>query len=128
MDKDMLVQAKEARNVEELMKLAKANHIELEQEKAEELFRQLHAEGELSDNELDAVAGGGCGDAVPKYKVGDVVAINPAKKCYYCGVSSIYRVTNIYIWSNKGFEYDLCCVNCERTAEVMESDIVGRIR
>ena len=45
---------------EELLTLAKENGMELTEEKAAEYFAQLNKSGELSDEELDNVAGGGC--------------------------------------------------------------------
>lgn len=58
--KELLEQAKEAKSAEELMSLAKKNGMELTKEEAEAYFAQLNKSGELSDEELDNVAGGGC--------------------------------------------------------------------
>ncbi len=58
--KELLEQAKEAKSAEELMSLAKENGVELTKEEAEAYFAQLNKSGELSDEELDNVAGGGC--------------------------------------------------------------------
>ena len=56
MEKELIAKAKETNTVEELMTLAKENGIRLTEEDA-----KLHpATGELSDDELDNVAGGGC--------------------------------------------------------------------
>ena len=60
MDKELFEKAKEAKSAEELLSLAKANGVELTQEEAAEYFAQLNKSGELSDEELDNVAGGGC--------------------------------------------------------------------
>ena len=61
MNEEMIAKAKEAKSVEELMALAKETGIELAEEDAKMYFEQLSAKkGELSDDELDAVAGGGC--------------------------------------------------------------------
>ena len=61
MNEEMIAKAKEARSVEELITLAKENGVELNEEDAKMYFEQLNAKkGELSDDELDAVAGGGC--------------------------------------------------------------------
>ena len=48
------------------------------EEEAAKAFAELNKNGELSDNELDNVSGGGCGDDSkksdkPKFKVGDEV-------------------------------------------------------
>ena len=59
--KEMLEKAKTAKNAEELAEMAKAEGIEMTAEQAEKAYADLHKTGELSDEELDNVAGGGCG-------------------------------------------------------------------
>ena len=58
--KEMFEKAKEAKSIEELMSIAKENGMELSKESAEAYFEEMHKSGELSDEELDNVAGGGC--------------------------------------------------------------------
>ena len=61
LNKELLSKAKEAKTPEELLALAKENGIEMTAEEAQKIFAQLHPQtGELSDDELDNVAGGGC--------------------------------------------------------------------
>ena len=60
MNQELLEKAKEAKSAEELLSLAKENGVELTKDEAEEYFAQMHQSGELSDEELDNVAGGGC--------------------------------------------------------------------
>ena len=58
---ELIAKAKETKSVEELMALAKENDIEMTEENAEAYFNQFHpTSGELSDEELDNVAGGSC--------------------------------------------------------------------
>ena len=57
---EQLTKAKAAKSAEELLALAKENGIELTEEEAAKYFADLHKEGELSDDELDNVAGGTC--------------------------------------------------------------------
>jgi len=53
--------ALKCKTADELLALAKANNVELSQEQAAEILK-LSKNGELSDADLDAVAGGGgCG-------------------------------------------------------------------
>ena len=79
MNKELLAKAKEAKNPDELMSLAKENGIEMTKEKADEYFKQLStSSGELSDSELDNVSGGCGGDYVdgrphPRFTVGQSV-------------------------------------------------------
>ncbi len=63
----LLAKAKQAKNTEELIALAKENGVELTAESAKAYFDSLHKAGELADDELDSVAGGAnqCGTPVP---------------------------------------------------------------
>ena len=61
LSKELLAKAKNAKTPEELIALAKENGEELTEESAKEYFELLNPKtGELSDDELDNVAGGGC--------------------------------------------------------------------
>ena len=61
MEKDLIFKAKGAKTPEELMAIAKEDGTEMTEESAMAYFELLHpATGELSDDELDNVAGGGC--------------------------------------------------------------------
>ena len=57
--KELLEKAKSAKSAEELLKLAKAEGVELTAEQAAKAFAELNKAGELSDEELDNVAGAG---------------------------------------------------------------------
>lgn len=58
---ELIAKARTAKSPEELLALAKENGIELTEETAKMYFDQLHPKtGELDDDELDNVAGGGC--------------------------------------------------------------------
>ena len=61
--KELLEKAKTAKSAEELLEMAKAENIELSAEQAAKAFAELNKAGELSDEELDNAAGGGCGSA-----------------------------------------------------------------
>ena len=56
--KELIEKAKTANTAEELLAMAKAENIELSAEEAEKAFSELHKSGELSDEELNNVAGG----------------------------------------------------------------------
>lgn len=61
MTHEMIEKAKQAKTTEELLVLAKENGMEMTEEEAKAYFEQLHpTTGELSDDELDNVSGGGC--------------------------------------------------------------------
>ncbi len=60
MNKEMIEKMKAAKSAEEIIAIAKEFGEELTKEKAAELLNSLgNVEGELSDDDLDAVAGGG---------------------------------------------------------------------
>ena len=68
MNQELIIKAKAAKSVEELLELAKASNMELSEEQAKEYFAKLNpTKGELSDDELDDVSGGGCGESKTKY-------------------------------------------------------------
>ena len=56
---ELIAKAKAAKSAEELLDLAKENKVELTEEDAKTYFAQLNANDSISDDELDAVAGGG---------------------------------------------------------------------
>ena len=58
MANEIMEQLKAAKSAEELLDIAKANGKELTAEQAKTLFDGLHGGGELSDEDLDKVAGG----------------------------------------------------------------------
>ena len=94
---ELIEQAKKAESVAALLALAKENGIDLTAERAEKLFSEWHTTKELSDDELDSVAGG-CGndDDTPS-------------ACPKCG-STDWRVTS----GSDGTIYLKCnqCNNC----------------
>ena len=72
--KELLEKAKTAKSAEELLEMAKAENIELTEEQAAKAFAELNKTGELSDEELDNVAGGGCQGRPPKFHRNDRVS------------------------------------------------------
>ena len=56
---ELIKEAKTAKSAEELLEIAKANNVELTETEAKTYWAQLSASGTVSDEELDAVAGGG---------------------------------------------------------------------
>ena len=120
---------KQVASPEELLQLAKSEKIELTEENAKTLFDSLHAEGELSDTELDAVAGGGCGDPeyiIPTYSEGQVVAVKSNHRCDVCGCEfgKIIRVFRGYCNSSEcRYDYTLICTSCGNQFEVSEKKI-----
>ena len=93
MDKNLILKAKEANSVEELITLAKENGIELNEEDAKKYFEQLNAKkGELSDDELDCVAGGGCLGEEERYCPNCQTRLELRASCH--GLYSFYQCNN----------------------------------
>lgn len=58
---EIMEKAKQAKSADELLTLAKENGMEMTEEQAKAYFAQLHpASGEIADDELENIAGGGC--------------------------------------------------------------------
>ena len=60
MYEELIYKAKAAKSAQELSDLAKENGIEMTEESAKAYYEKIHKSGELADEELDNVAGGGC--------------------------------------------------------------------
>ena len=87
---EIIEKDKTAKSAEELLEMAKSENIELTEEEAAKVFEELNKSGELSDEELDNAAGGGCGDSnksgdTPKYSVGQ-------RGCTCVGPNKVYYV------------------------------------
>lgn len=58
---ELIEKAKQAKSAEEILALAKENGIKMTEEEAKAYYAQLHpVSGEIADDELENVAGGGC--------------------------------------------------------------------
>lgn len=100
---ELIEKAKQAQNADELLALLKANGMPIGNEEAEKLFTRLNPkQGELSDDELDNVSGGGCGqsnnvkpvnmsDSCPHYLCNDCLGgLNSHKDyCWYVEKSKV---------------------------------------
>ena len=86
---ELIAKAKTAKNTEELLEIAKANGVELTAEEAKTYFEQLNANGTVSDEELDAVVGGGsCPNNGETYKAGTKVRFTDGTICPKCRSTS----------------------------------------
>ena len=56
--RELLEKLQAAKSVEELVEMAKANGAEIPADKAVELFAKLNAKEELSDEDVEKIAGG----------------------------------------------------------------------
>ena len=66
---ELIAKAKAAKSAEALLELAGENGIDLTEDEAKTCFEQLHANVEISDDELEAVSGGGiCQDIIDFFR------------------------------------------------------------
>ncbi len=105
---EMIEKAKAAKSAEELLALAKENNVEMTADEAKTYFAQLNPKsGELNDDELDAVAGGGCNDIMGKGNYPDV-QITGSHSCPKCGSKIGYIATKR--WEGA---YFIFCKSCD---------------
>ena len=115
---EMIENAKKAKSPDELLALAKENEVELTEEEAKAYFAQLNpTSGELSDDDLDNVAGG-CSD-----KNGNMVVTVGALLCgggpFLCKCGGKATKREIYVLES--LEIKVCakcgakanCGNCQ---------------
>ena len=84
---EMIEKAKAVKSAEELLTLAKENNVEMTADEAAKYFAQLNPKsGELSDDDLDNVAGGagGCSND-NRVQNGDRVRVITGATCPKCG-------------------------------------------
>ena len=115
---NLIAKAKVAKSTEELLTLAKANNVELTEDEAKTYFEQLNANGAVSDDELELVAGGGlfgisCSDDEDEdeddtYQDGEVVKFFDGTTCS-CGCSTC----RICVAPNQPQGAYLRCTNCQ---------------
>ena len=100
---EQIKKAMAAKSPEELAALAKEYGIELTTAQAQEYFAKLHPQsGELADEELDNISGGGCGsddddnvDTASPYGTCDQFSNKYGNASYYPENGSITRITSI---------------------------------
>ena len=111
---EMIEKAKAAKSAEELLSIAKESGVEMTADEAATYFAQLNPKsGELNDDDLDSVAGGGCGDHEP-VPYGKKVRITSGETCEKCG-------TNIGVHT-VGSGYDFNFIKCESCNYVIAYD------
>ena len=94
---EMIEKAKTVRSAEELIEIAKANGVEMTEDEAATYLAQLNPKsGELSDDELDNVAGGACSSNPADYAhPGDRVRVINGQTCPKCGGTIGYVETDL---------------------------------
>ena len=91
---ELIAKAKTAESAEKLFEIAKENGVELTAEEAKTYFAQLNANGAVSDDELDGVAGGSfLGISCPSEDEEEQTPASkenkPVGRCRHCGSTNI---------------------------------------
>ena len=104
--KEMIEKAKSAASAEELVEMAKAEGIKLSADDAAKYFDFLHGSHELSDDEVQEVAGGKGEDSTPgaKFSVGQTVVKDWSCNTYYTGTITANNINYLTDW---GWEYSI---------------------
>ena len=115
---ELIAKAKAAKSAEELLEIAKANSVELTEEEAKTYFEQLNANGAVSDDELDAVAGGSfLGLSCPSDEESEVLVSGTRVKVIDGTVCPKCKCPNGKIVSKTtgGLQFYVVCENCGTT-------------
>ena len=132
---EQLAKVKAAKNAEELLALAKENGMEMTDDEAKKYFADLHKEGELADDELDNVSGGGgCitgslvegGMADPKYHKGDVLYIPQRATTYYSRIEIVSDgnwCTDVYLYDTVLYDKNDCATSVSLTEPKIDTYI-----
>ena len=103
---EMIEKAKAAKSAEELFALAKENNVEMTADEAKTYFAQLGPKsGELDDDDLDAVAGGGCARTEQANNAQDAVSNMPCPRCGAVGEWALFHKFKD--------STDFYCANCK---------------
>ena len=124
---ELIAKAKTAKTAEELLELAKASNVELTAEEAQTYFTQLNAKGAVADDELDAVAGGGCGrkHTLETLPIGSWAQAINGQSCPKCGATKgIVKSTQAFKSATRT-PMGLVCVKCQEWINISpEKDTV----
>lgn len=137
MNKELIEKAKNVKSVDELLALAKANGVELTTEDAEIYYAKLNPPmGEISEDELDNVSGGGCSSSdigVPApaeaqlYAGQKVYLKEPGHTFGSCYCQNPVCASSVF-WIEKQIDaekYLLQCNGCDWTYHAVKDNIVA---
>ena len=117
---EMIEKAKAAKSAEELLEVAKAGGVEMTADEAATYFAQLNPKsGELDDDDLETIAGGGCNS--DQIKSGDRVRVITGDRCSKCG-TTVGKYNKLYI---NGFPiYCVKCTDCKVIIFCQNQDLI----
>ncbi len=128
----MIEKAKKAGTPEELIDMAKINNVDLTAEEAKVYFDKLNKCGELTEDELSDISGGGCGKPSdpPKFRTGDHVLKEGLYVCNlkypFCCGSEYWIVDSVRYSEAHGYQYTVHCPICNGSVQPFESSLVKK--
>lgn len=133
----LIEKAKTAKSVEELLAIAEENEVSLALDEAKTYFAQLNPKcGELADDELDNVSGGGCSStdneglapAEPQLYAGQKVYLkDPGHTFGSCYCQNPACASSVF-WIEKQIDaekYLLQCHGCDWTYHAVKDNIIA---
>ena len=118
---EMVAKARAAKSADELLALAKENGMEMTEEQAAAYYAHLHpTSGEIADDELENVAGGGC-QSTYNFRNGERIFC-PNHKCPKCGGQYGIYTYGASTWS---FSWRVICETCRSQTIVGGGNGIG---
>lgn len=122
---EQLMKIKEAKTPEELLALAKAEGVPLTEAEANEYFTRLNPPaGELTDQELEDVSGGGCGGGDAQSPKMRIIGKKLGCRCSQCGYDCWAPNTAKWFTSST---WDCCVCKAQGKSSVPTVEIPGRV-
>lgn len=111
--KEQIEMARKANSKKEILSLAKEEGYDISDYEADKIFEYLNKHGELSEEELNNVTGGGCNDggSTPKFTLNQTVYMmisGYSRKCHVTWVSSSKKKYGI-IFKDNTWAYNIVC-------------------
>ena len=120
---EMIQKAKGAKTAEELLEIAKENGVDMTADEAKTYFAQLNPEsGALSNDELDCVSGGGCGDDLPLYRNYTMVQEFFCTSCFRVYPASSCKVIHYEAQDDVAY-----CPDCKGEVYPAEEFLYGKV-
>lgn len=122
---EQLVKIKEAKTSEELLALARTEGVSLTEAEANEYFTRLNPPvGELTDQELEDVSGGGCGGEDAQSPKMRVIGKKLGCRCPQCGYDC--WTPNLAKWMMSS-TWDCCVCKAQGKSPVPTVEIPGNL-
>ena len=104
---ELIEKARAAKSADEIAAIADEQGVEMSGEETASIYASLHeAEGEIADDELDNVAGGGCGEPPPRRPCSCGEQYHRAGSQVYHGDPNNRQLTQYYYCTKCGAHWE----------------------